>query len=107
MPNSTIFAKLIKDGSLTHLGKLMNRLPLQLAHTRLIYLGYMVGLTYETIIMAACMQSENFWNYSREKLDDLIEYVPQVNSLRSKLDWADGSQSGKSGEGSFHKFPSH
>ena len=41
------------------------------------------------------MQSENFWNYSREKLDDLIEYVPQVNSLRSKLDWADGSQSGK------------
>ena len=33
----------------------------------------MVGLTHEAIIIAACMQSENFWNYAREKSDRFIE----------------------------------
>jgi hypothetical protein len=57
----------MQDGDLTHLGRLMNWLPLNHACTRLIYFGYMVGMTMEGIIMAACMNIQNFWQYNKEK----------------------------------------
>ena len=43
----------------------------------------MVGLTHEAIIISACMQSENFWNYAREKDDRFIEDNHQGNGIRA------------------------
>ena len=83
----------INDGDMTPVGSLMNRLPLDLAHSKLIFLGYTVGLTMEAVIIAACMQSENFWNYTKELPDEEKDHNSSVNSLRSKMYWAEGSKS--------------
>ena len=82
-----------EDGDLTPLGQLMNRLPLDLSYSRLVYLGYMIGKPLEAIIMAACMSAENFWCYAREMSNDEERTGQAVNSLRSKLYWAQGCQS--------------
>ena len=39
------------------------------------------------------MQSENFWNYTKEIPDDEKDHNSSVNSLRSKMYWAEGTKS--------------
>ena len=51
----------LKDGKLTHLGKLMNLLPMDFAQTRLIYFGYVFGFLEEAVIMACGVQQGGFW----------------------------------------------
>ena len=82
------------DGDLTPLGKLMNLLPLELSFTRLIYFGNALGLITEAIIIAACMNNQNLWEYnidqSLKHADDTDKYI---KSYKSRLYWAAGSQS--------------
>lgn len=83
----------MKDGDLTHLGRLMNLLPLNHACSRLIYLGYMLGLTYEAIIIAACMNVQNFWQYNKDVDLDNQDSDSYINAYRSRLFWARGTNS--------------
>ena len=83
----------MKDGDLTELGRLMNLLPLSRESTRLIYLGYLTGLITEAVIMAACMNVQNFWHYNKDVRQDDQDSQAYMNAFRSRLFWAEGSGS--------------
>jgi ATP-dependent RNA helicase TDRD9 len=47
------------DGDLTYLGKLMTALPINIELSRLIALGHVFGLVYETVVIAACLSTSS------------------------------------------------
>ena len=83
----------MSDGDLTQLGLLMNLLPLNHACTRLIYFGYMLGLSYEAIIIACCMNVQNFWHYNKDVDVNNQDSDQYINAYRSRLFWARGTNS--------------
>lgn len=83
----------LKDGELTPFGRLLNLLPLDRSCVRLIQLGYMTGLVFESIIIAACTSVGAFWNYNRDVVDDLKDQDEFLNAYRSRLFWARGTNS--------------
>ena len=57
------------DGDLTFLGKIMASLPIDIELSRLIALGHCFGLTYETVIIAACLSTKNIFKiYYKDRL---------------------------------------
>ena len=83
----------LEDGMLTPYGKLMNLLPMDRNCVKLIQLGYMVGLTYECIIIAACSSVEAFWNYNKDVSEDDQDQAAYINAFKSRLYWASGTHS--------------
>lgn len=83
----------LEDGMLTPFGKLMNLLPIDQTCVRLIQLGYMVGMTYEAIIIAACSSVEAFWNYNKDVCEDEKDNAEYINAYKSRLYWASGTYS--------------
>jgi len=75
----------LEDGMLTPFGKLMNLLPIDQTCVRLIQLGYMVGMTYEAIIVAACSSVEAFWNYNKDVCEDEKDNAEYINAYKSRL----------------------
>ena len=51
------------DGNLTYLGKIMASLPIDIELSRLIALGYVFGLVYESVIIAACLSTKSIFKY--------------------------------------------
>ncbi|XP_061384451.1 probable ATP-dependent RNA helicase spindle-E [Danaus plexippus] len=74
----------VSDGDITHLGRIMAKLPLDVRVSKLILLGYIYGCLEEAVVMAAGLSVKNvFSSPFRERL----------NAYNSKLTWADGSTS--------------
>jgi ATP-dependent RNA helicase TDRD9 len=57
------------DGDLTYLGKIMASLPIDIELSRLIALGHVFGLIYETVIIAACLSTKSIFKvYYQDRL---------------------------------------
>ncbi|CAG4957696.1 unnamed protein product [Colias eurytheme] len=72
------------DGDITHLGRLMATLPIDIKMSKLIMLGYIFGCLDESVIMAAAMSVKNVFS---------SPFRERMNAYNSKLTWADGSTS--------------
>jgi ATP-dependent RNA helicase TDRD9 len=49
------------DGDLTYLGRIMAALPVDVELSRLIALGHVFGLVFETVIIAACLSTKSIF----------------------------------------------
>ena len=70
------------DGHLTTLGNAMSCLPIDVNLSKLIIIGYILGLADDAIIMAACLSVESLFSKP---------YGRDLDTYKSKLAWADRS----------------
>jgi ATP-dependent RNA helicase TDRD9 len=57
------------DGDLTYLGKMMAALPIDIELSRLIALGHVFGLVYETVVITACLSTKSIFKiYYKDRL---------------------------------------
>ena len=69
-----------EDGDLTHIGKIMATLPIDVSLSKLVLVGYTVGLAPECLKIAACLSIRSMFS----KPFDL-----ELDAFKSKLAWAD------------------
>lgn len=71
-----------KDGDITHVGRIMARLPLDIGASRLIIFGHIFGVLNDSIIMASAMSLQSiFSNPFNEKM----------KAYTSKVSWSAGA----------------
>ena len=67
------------DGDLTFLGKIMAALPIDIELSRLIGLGHVFGLVYETVVIAASLSTKSIFKIYYK--DRLTAYKYSLSSL--------------------------
>ncbi|CAF0984305.1 unnamed protein product [Didymodactylos carnosus] len=70
------------DGDLTFLGRIMAALPIDIELSRLIALGHVFGLVYETVIIAAALSTKSVFK---------IYYKDRLQAYKSKFAFASGT----------------